>query len=132
MLDNSFYLWIETDTDIRHDKEYVSIATGLRFGAEAKNEIIKSMIDEYNEVRFIKYDGSHDLTPCPVRISTAFVRNGWDGRDKASKLAGDTVYSSDYFCLEEFNTDIEHFTKNTISIHHFDSSWKTSKEKNEG
>lgn len=87
------------------------------------------MINEYMEVHFIKDDGSYDLTPCPVRNSTALMRYEWDGKDKVSKLAGGTVYSSDYFCPEEFITDIDHYSKNTISIHHFDSSWKTSKEK---
>ena len=129
VLDNSFFLGIETDTDIRHDKEFVSIATGLGFGAEVKNEIIKSMIDEYTDVHFIKDDGSYDLTPCPVRNSLALKRNGWDGKDNVCELAGGTIYSSDYFCPEEFNTDIKHYSKNTISIHHFDSSWKTNKEK---
>ena len=40
-------------------------ATGLGFGAVPKLPIIKEMRDDYDNIIFIKEDGSFDQTPCP-------------------------------------------------------------------
>lgn len=129
ILDNTFFLAIEKTTNIRNGSIYTNVATGLGFGAEEKNEIIKSMIEEYDNQRFILSDGNYDLTPCPKRNTNAIRKFGWDGNDRVFKFNGGTLYSSEYFCPVEFSSDITHFTNNTLSIHHYDASWKSRKEK---
>lgn len=128
VLHNTFFFAIEKDTNIRTNKESIHIATGLGFGAEPKNNIIKAMLDEYEGVHFNIPNG-FDLTPCPVRNSRALKKYGWDGKDKILKVDNGTVYPSDYFCPEEYSSDIKRYSSNTISIHHYDSSWKSEKEK---
>lgn len=129
VLDNKFFFAIEKDTNIRNGEEYIFVNTGLGFGAEAGNEVVKSLIDEYNGVHFRNNKQTYDLTPCPVRNSRAVEKFGWKGKDELMEFMDGTIYPSDYFCPEEFSSDYKRYTDNTISIHHYDASWKTSREK---
>lgn len=130
VLNNSFFFAVEKDTNIRNGEESVHVATGLGFGAEAGNEVLKCLIDEYEGSHFILPEtGSFDLTPCPVRNSRALEKYGYAYQDELIKFAGGTIYPSEYFCPEEFSSDRTRYTANTISIHHYDASWKTNREK---
>ena len=126
---NSFFLGIEKDTDIIHGKESIYVATGLGFGAEAKNQIIDLMLREYDKSHFCTDNGTYDLLPCPVRNSRALEKIGFKGKDEMIKVYGGTIYPSEFFCPVEFSSSISNFTNNTVSIHHYSASWKTKKEK---
>ena len=42
------------------------IATGLGFGAQKGNKLVKDMLEDYKDKKFYKKNGSIDLTPCPI------------------------------------------------------------------
>lgn len=129
MLSNSFFFGIEVDTNIETGRQSINIATGLGFGAEKGNLIVKKMIEQYEDAHFVTSEGL-DMTPCPIRNTDA-VRPFIDCiEDKTYSFDGGKIYSSDYFCPIESNGVIKRFTDNTISIHHYNASWKNMVEKN--
>ena len=129
VLDNQYFLAIETVTNEYLGTVTSHVATGLGFGAEPKNEIVLSMLNEYNNVHFIKQDGSFDLTPCPIRNNNAIVKIGYRNNDELLNTCGGTIYPSEFFCPEDYGSDVKRYTENTISIHHYSATWKTRREK---
>lgn len=124
VLDNSFFFAIEKDSNPETGQVVIQIATGLGFGAEKGNPTLKLVLDEYENAHF-KKNSLLDMTPCPVRNTRALAKCGFKMVDKLQKLRDGTIYPSDYFCPIECSTKIKRFTTNTISIHHYSSSWKT-------
>ena len=127
--DNSFFFGIEKDTNVRTGEEFIGLNTGIGFGAEKGSRIIKAMLDEYKGIHFKKEDGTFDLTPCPVRNSKALEKQGVKISNEMIRFEGGTIYPSEYFCPEELSSDIKNYTANTISIHHYSSSWKSGRDK---
>lgn len=127
--DNEFFFAIEKDTNIKTGEESIHVATGLGFGAEKNNQVLRNLINEYDDAHFYQHEGKYDLTPCPVRNTDAFKKMGVKIEDKMIKLKGGTIYPSEFFCPEEYSSSITRFTTNTVSIHHYTASWKTSKER---
>lgn len=126
---NDFYFAIEKDTNPVSNYESIHVATGLGFGGKAGHSILSTMIDEYSGVHFSLSNHTYDLTPCPVRNSLAAEKYGWDQKDNTQRIGDGTIYSSEFFCPKQFSSDVTRFTKNTFSVHHYDASWKTGKEK---
>ena len=62
------------------DKEDLSVNTGLGFGAEARNPLIKKLLSAYDNACFIKEDGSLNLKACPAS-QQKFWKN-WDTSGK--------------------------------------------------
>ena len=126
---NTFFFAIEKNRNSISGEDTIHIATGLGFGAESGNIVLKSLISEYDNVHFKLADGSVDKTPCPVRNSNALKKYGYRGNDELLQFFGGTIYPSEYFCPTEYSSKKTHFTDNTISIHHYDASWKSPKER---
>lgn len=99
------------------------IATGLGFGAEKGNSIIKALLDSYDGISFIKPDGTLDITDCPRRNTEILVKCGFIADGHMQSLGGVTVFPAEYFCPIGFCDDSYNVTKNTYSIHHYSASW---------
>lgn len=100
------------------------INTGVGFGAEEKNDIVKMLLDEYEGVSFIK-DGNMDLTPCTVPNTRIFLKNGYNPTDEGiQNILGATIFPSEYFSptngMSELNA-----TDKTYGIHHGSRLWET-------
>ncbi len=106
------------------------VNTGLGFGAEQHNHILKRIISQYQNIPFILPDGSFDLTTCPTRNISVFLEYGLVQNNTTQVLDNDiVVFSSDFLCPIEYETGKKNFTNNTISIHHFNASWHNDFEK---
>lgn len=104
------------------DNEYVN--TGIGFGSERKFEILKKLMEQYDDIPFINEDGSFDNTPCPVRNTEVFIDCGLNQNGNTQQIKDEVmVFSKDYFCPKSFVDGIIRITENTYSIHHFDASW---------
>lgn len=108
----------------------IHIATGLGFGAEKGHYIIKELLDDYASISFFLEDGSFDRTPCPVRNTTIFLKHGLH-QDNSKQLLDNNIliFPSDYLCPISYRTNEKRITENTISIHWFNASWQTPREK---
>lgn len=102
------------------DKHY--IASGLGFGAIPNNPIIKKMKENYENISFIKADGTFDMKPCPKRDTEILANLGLKQNNKTQMLGNFAFFSSDYFSPLGF-TGEQFFSDNTYSIHHFNGSW---------
>lgn len=92
-------------------------------GSEKGNNIILNFLDKYKEMKFSTTPNS--------KLLYDFIFDGKENNiDKTVKInEGCYVFSSSYFSPKNFYTHKMELTKNTICIHHFDGTWKTSKQK---
>lgn len=104
------------------------IPTGL-MASEKHNLWIKDLLSEYDELHFVKEDGTFDLTPNGERITNLSVKKyGLIKNNELQYLKNKivTIYPWDYFCAKDTKTGIVNITENTYSIHHFSGSWLPS------
>ena len=123
LLDKKCFLGIEQPSHL--------INTGIGFGAEKGNELVKEMLDEYKNFRFKLAEGIYNTTiPCPARNTAPFYKYGFNLEiSEPVNLGGATVYPPEYFCPFERKINVLTVTENTYSIHHYDSSWISDEEK---
>jgi len=105
-----------------------SIATGLGFGAIAHHPIITKLRKNYEHSPFIKPDGSFDFMPCPQRDTKILVGLGLKQNNQKQSIQGITFFPSDYFSPTGFFGE-QGFSDNTYSIHHFNASWFTDRQR---
>lgn len=92
------------------------INTGLGFGAQKGNKLVKYMLEDYKDKKFYKKNGSIDLTPCP-KINTSSLLKYY----KIIKRDGTTqVYDNTIFCNGELY--------NSKLINHQAGSWIENKD----
>lgn len=105
------------------------VNSGQGFGGEKGNSIIKAMRDEYDRERFINEDGSHNLLPSPYYNTKSLLRFGFREDNATQSINGFTAFASEYFCPFNWINKKGKITENTYSIHHFNTSWLSDKEK---
>lgn len=104
------------------NKKYVN--TGLGFGAQPGLPLLQELMEDYETICFRNEDHSLDLTPCPERNTTVFLRHGLRQDGSKQELPGDViVLPMDYLCpFSDYNGKLK-VTKNTVSIHWYGASW---------
>lgn len=111
------------------DKQGKEVATGLGFGAEKGNAVVKELLKDYEGVCFQREDGSQDWMPCPKRNTATLVRLGLRQDGTRQTVAGAEIFPSEYFCPIEYQSNRCEITENTYSIHHYHASWLVGKKK---
>ena len=107
-----------------------NINTGLGFGAVINNNIIYEILRSYEKIPFIKEDGSLDLTPCPQRNTETLVERGLI-LNNTSQIIEDIIFlPTRYLSPKDYKSGKITIHKNTVSIHHFNASWYTEKQRN--
>ena len=82
-------------------------------------------MDDYQEISFVRQDGTLDLTPCPQRNTTVFLRHGLRPDDSMQVLDGGVMILPSRFLNPIDNrTRKMRNTKDNISIHHYSASWQ--------
>ena len=121
MLTRYGYLGFENTSNDPNGK---TVNTGLGFAAAPKDEVIKALMDDYENISFIREDGEMDLTPCPERNTSVLKSLGLKTDGSMQRLGNLIVYPFDYFCGMDIANSHRHITDNTNTIHHYDASWK--------
>ena len=95
------------------------VATGLGFGAEAGNPVVRAMLAEYAPL----LEGDQGVIGCPTLNTRALVKHGLklDGTYQALEHA--VVYPVEYFNPYDDPTGRLNKTKNTYSVHWYAKSW---------
>lgn len=112
------YFGLESNKDGWH------INSGLGFGAVKGHSYIFTLLHEYEDIEFMKDDGTYNLTPCPIRETDVLIREGYKPDGQSQMFNNIMIFSSDYFSPISM-TGQRNFTKNTHSIHHYNASWFT-------
>ena len=101
------------------------VSTGLGFGAKKGNKLIKNILDDYNNLKFINKNGEYDTTPCPVRNTKVFNKylNLNENYDKVIIRNSIIILPKEFFCPLDYETGKIKKTKNTIAIHWYEASW---------
>ena len=95
------------------------IATGLGFGAEAGNELVKDMLHQYDPL----LDGEHGTMGCPILNTRALEQHGLVKNGQRQEIQGAVMYPSEYFNPLNSLTGELNKTENTYSIHWYSMSW---------
>lgn len=120
LLDNEAFIGFESSKHVN---------LGLGFGAEKNNAVIKSLLEEYENLHFRNADGTLNRTPSPVIQTKTLVKLGLQQKNMFQNILGARIYPQEYFNPITYKTGICKITKNTYSIHHYDGSWNTEEEK---
>lgn len=100
------------------------INSGIGFGAEKGNRVVKILLEEYEGKGFIK-DGKPDLTPCTVPNTRPFLEHGYDpSAVDVQYFMGTTIFPTEYFSPMNGMSEL-HITKNTYGIHYGSRLWET-------
>ena len=111
------------------DQKDKCIALGLGFGAAKGNPIIRAMRDDYDDKHFIKPDGTPNLVAAPSYSTAVLKKLGLVDNGQEQEIDGFKFFPEEYFCPKSCVTDETNITRNTYSIHHYNASWFTEKEK---
>lgn len=93
-------------------------------GCERNCVWVNERLSLYDGLRFIKPDGSYDITTNVQRMGDRMVENGLvaNGVPQYIEKWGLRVYPFDFFSPLT-STRVMRMSENTYSIHHFASSW---------
>ncbi|WP_251919960.1 glycosyltransferase family 32 protein [Lactococcus lactis] len=128
LLHHSAFAGFEKNSGLENKTSEVKVALGLGFGAEKGNPVISEMLAAYMERSFVKNDGSLDQTTIPVILTEVLMKRGLTNNDNYQELKDITIYPSEYFCPQDYETEVLHITECTYSIHHYSSSWMDNLE----
>lgn len=103
------------------------VAPGLGLASNRDNEFLLRLLDIYNGLQFIKPDGSMNVDTVGFYTTKLLQTYGWDGSQ--SEVAGFKIYPKDFFCPIDYDTKKLTITSNTVSIHHYNESWLTGRDK---
>ena len=105
------------------------VATGLGFGSEKGNPVLRDLLKEYSN-HFLLKDGTFDTIPCPQKNTAPLLKLGYkfSGKD-IWKSEFVTIYPPRYFCPMDYDTGKIHIVSDTVSIHHYSASWHSNNDR---
>lgn len=105
------------------------VAPGLGMAAVKGMPFYGKMLEDYQKMHFLKEDGSYNQTTIVRYTTNLLTQSGLQDVQQPQQAAGIWVYPWDYFCPVMYETGEATFTENTRSIHHYDASWLSAKER---
>lgn len=115
-----------------------NVATGLGFGAIPNHPVIIENMNMYKNRSFIDpKSGKIDLTTCVTITKQALAQMlpSFEVTSEPVTLSMPktslkfTILPIEYLCPYNMATGKTHITDKTISIHHYDATWKSKKDK---
>ena len=104
--------------------KYHPVGTGT-IACQAKGEWVTEQLHAYDNVHFIKPDGSYDLTTNPTRITDIMVKQGFIQNGEKQVYKDMHIFPVDYFCPRQTTGEIL-ITENTYCDHHFMGTWDST------
>lgn len=126
ILDQGPYMGFEVDCS---EENKGTVASGLGLAANPGLGLYKDILDSYEHDHFLKDDGSYDLTTVVERVTGILRERGLRDVPGIQEVAGVRIYPSEYFCPKDPINSCLTLTENSYSIHHYDGSWTTGKQK---
>ena len=91
--------------------------------------LMKKLLSYYDNRRFIREDGTLDMTTNTITITQTLKNIGFLPNGKMQIKDGFAIYPRDYFCPLDDATGKLHKTENTVAIHWFNKSWLPEKKR---
>lgn len=102
---------------------FCMVNTGLGIGTPKYNPIYKEVLEYYKNIYFFNKDGSLNLITVVDHVTNILKKHGLVDRSGIQIVDGIYIYPKEYFCPKDVDTHALTITSNTVSIHHYDSSW---------
>ena len=106
-----------------------SVASGLIRGACKGDKICKMMLDSYEKDKFILEGGKLNTNTVCVRETNILKSLGLVLNNSKQQIGETTIFPSEYFCPQDMVTGKITISNNTYSIHRYQGSWLSKKEK---
>ena len=105
------------------------ISTGI-MGAEKGSLWIGNLLKDYDNRRFLKPDGSFDMTT-NVELITDNTRQLYniELNNRKQETKDFVLFPFDCFCAKKYYSNKIYKTKNTYAIHHFSGTWMSGSQK---
>lgn len=103
------------------------VAPGLITGAQKSEQVIKDVLDIYNNFDEFPND-NHNV----CKIVTNYLKENKGLKtdlNEIQRLNGITIYPFEYFCACDIFTKKKCITSKTYTIHHYNGSWLSLKDK---
>lgn len=114
-----------------HGEYLPMVAPGLGLGVCPGNDLYREILDSYEEERFLRADGSNDLTTVVIRVTSILAKHGLHPSNDVQNVGGVLIYPAEYFNPKDYWTGNVILTGNTRSIHHYKASWHDEQEMEE-
>lgn len=99
------------------------VAPGLCIGAKKGMPLFKSVLDKYASLNFYGDDGTFNKYTMIPMVTDLLIAEGMQPHNRVQRVAGFTIYPSEYFNPLDAPTGRLTLTPNTRSIHWFMTSW---------
>ena len=120
------FLHLEAVSGFESDQGIPTAIMGCKKG----HPLFVELLERYTNRRFIKEDGSLDLTTNVSDITAACLAHGLVLNGYKQTICGFTIFPREFFCPMDWQTHkMAAHTENTHAIHHFDASWKNPETK---
>lgn len=106
------------------------INTGIGFGANKHNKIIKENLEYYNSLDTVDFTGNLGNIICNVITTNILKKHGLVVNDKKQIIENVVIYPTEFMCPMDYETGNIEITKNTYTIHHYSMSWLDKRDKN--
>lgn len=105
------------------DNQAGEVAPGLGLGAEAGMPFYNRIIKEYGTLNFTNPDGTLNQKTIVKYNTELLCEYGLSAKPGIQKVAGMSIYPSEYFNPLDDLTGRQNITSNTRSIHWFSKTW---------
>lgn len=103
------------------------VSWGIGFGAVKGFHVLKTVLDRYEGMAFVKEDGTLNMITCPVIQSEVMTQNGFSMNGLPQEADHIAIYPKEFFSPYSFQKGFGRITDNTHSIHHYSASWLDGK-----
>lgn len=103
------------------------INPGVFIATKPQNKDLLEILEIYKNTKF-DVNNLMKLTVCEM-FTSHYENQGLKRENKTQQIGQTKIYSSEYFSPIDIVTNKKHITKNTHSIHLYNSSWYTPKQK---
>ncbi|MFQ6723981.1 MAG: glycosyltransferase family 32 protein [Clostridia bacterium] len=100
---------------------------GLFVATKPQNDDFKNILDIYQTLKF-DVNNLINLTVCEV-FTKYYEQQGLVRENKTQQIGNTIFYASEYFSPIDVVTNKKKITKNTYSVHWYNASWYTPKQK---
>lgn len=104
------------------------VNTGL-MACEKSQKLFAELLNCYNGLHFLRLDGTQDQTTNVARITNICLKYGLTPNNHLQTVNGLTVFPKEFFCPKDIHSGFISKTNNTYTIHHFEGSWVSVREK---
>lgn len=101
----------------------LKVNPGLVFACHPQNAIVKEVLESYQKDIFENSSNVEKIVTINVRITKILSKYGFIPKDEKQTIMGLTIFPSEVFCAHDGELRKEAITVNSLSVHHYSSSW---------